>query len=654
MLGVFVVSVFGLLLGRLGQVQVVQRASYVRAAASVNTRTVIQPAVRGRILDAEGAPLVANTSSLSVTVERRALVDAQDGGRGLIDHVAAALGSPAEPLWDKTFLCGSPAAPAPPACFNGSAYQPVPILTGVDPQRALTLMEQPESFPGVGVVASATRTFPAPHSVNAAHLLGYVDRASADDVAHGNGAVAATEMVGRAGLEAQYDEALRGTHGTTTVAIDRRGIVTGRLADTAPVAGRDVVTHISGPVQASAEKALSDAVTKARGAGYAADSGAAVVLDVRTGAVVAAASYPAYDPKLWTGGISRTDLDALSNPAAGTPLLSRVTGAVMPPASTFKVVSLPAVAAMGVDLGGSYDCTSAVQVGDRAFHNYESKGLGPLTLKRNLEVSCDTIWYRFAYQSWLAQGGLSAKDDGGDPFVAMANAYGLGRKTGVDLPGEVSGRVPDRAWKRSTWEQTKEATCRRATSGYPEVAATDPARAGYLEALAVENCASGYQYRAGDAANFAIGQGDITVTPLQLARAYAAIANGGTLWTPQVAAATQRQDGTDRTPIAPVAAGTVPLSPQVRAFLDEALQGVITEGTGAEVFAGWPQTTYPLAGKTGSAEVFGKQATSWFASYGPANAPRYAVVVMISQAGTGASAAAPAVRAIWETLRARS
>lgn len=290
-LGVFVVSVFGLLLGRLGQVQVVERASYVRAAASVNTRTVIQPAVRGRILDAEGAPLVANTSSLSVTVERRALVDAQDGGRGLIDHVAAALGSPAEPLWDKTFLCGSPAAPAPPACFNGSAYQPVPILTGVDPQRALTLMEQPESFPGVGVVASATRTFPAPHSVNAAHLLGYVDRASADDVAHGNGAVAATETVGRAGLEAQYDEALRGTHGTTTVAIDPRGIVTGRLADTAPVAGRDVVTHISGPVQASAEKALSDAVTKAHGAGYAADSGAAVVLDVRTGAVVAAASY---------------------------------------------------------------------------------------------------------------------------------------------------------------------------------------------------------------------------------------------------------------------------------------------------------------------------------------------------------------------------
>jgi len=652
-LGALVVSVFGLLLGRLGQVQVVQQASYARAAATVNTRTVVHPAVRGRILDAEGGVLVGNTSSLSVTVERRTLADARDGGRSLIDHIAAALGTPSEPLWDKTSLCGSPGAPATPACSAGSAYEPVPVLDGVDPQRALTLLEQPESFPGTGVMARPVRTFPAPDGVNAAHLLGYVDRASAEDVARGNGGVAATESVGRAGLEAQYDQVLRGTHGTTTVAVDPRGVVTGQLGNTAPVAGRDVVTHISGPVQASAEKALSDAVTGARRAGYVADSGAAVVLDVRSGAVVAAASYPAYDPGVWTGGISQAHLDALSDPAAGTPLVSRVTGAVMPPASTFKVVSLPAAAAMGVDLNGTYDCTSAVQVGDRAFNNYESRAYGLLSLKRNIELSCDTIWYRFAYQSWLAQGGLSARDDAGDPFVAMAKSFGLGRTTGVDLPGEVTGRVPDRAWKRATWEQTRDATCRRATGGYPEVAATDPARADYLKALAVENCASGYQYRAGDAANFAIGQGDITVTPLQLARTYSAIANGGTLWTPQVAAATQETDGTDRRAIAPVVDGTVPLTPQVRSFLDAALQGVITEGTGAGAFAAWPQASYPLAGKTGSAEVFGKQATSWFASYGPANAPRYAVVVMLSQAGTGGGAAAPAVRTIWETLRAR-
>ncbi len=367
--------------------------------------------------------------------------------------------------------------------------------------------------------------------------------------------------------------------------------------------------------------------------------------------MVAAASYPAYDPNVWTGGITQANLDALRNPAAGTPLVSRVTGASMPPASTFKVVSTTAAAAMGVDLDGSYDCTSTFQVGDRAFANYESHDYGVLSLRRNLEVSCDTIWYRFAYQSWLAQGGLAAKDDGGDPFITAAKAFGLGTRTGVDLPGEVAGRIPDRVSKRSAWEETKDQTCARAATGYPDVAGTDRARADYLTALAVENCASGWQYRAGDEANFAIGQGDVAVTPLQLARTYAAVANGGTLWVPQVAAATQNQDGSARTPIAPVASGTVPLTPAVRGFLVGALQGVVTAGTASGVFAGWPQAEYPVAGKTGSAEVFGKQATSWFASFGPVTNPKYAVVVMVAQAGTGASTAAPAAREIWEALR---
>ena len=523
-----VVSVFALLLGRLGQVQVVQRTAYAGpAAVSLETRTTVQPAVRGRIVDAQGVPLTDNTSSVAVTVERRVLVEASDGGRALVDRIAAGLDRPAQPLWERTFLCGSPGATPPPACFNGSAYQPIPLAENVDPARALSLLEQPENYPGVGVVAEPGRAYPAPHGVNAAHLLGYVDRASATDVTGSDGAVTADETVGRDGLEAQYDGVLRGTHGTTSVAVDPRGVVVDRLAMTAPVAGRDVVTAHLGAGPGRRRAVPVQAVATARSGGFAADSAAAVVLDVTNGAVVAAASYPAYDPKVWTGGITQANLDALRNPAAGTPLVSRVTGATMPPASTFKVVSTTAAAAMGVDLDGQYDCTSTIQVGNRAFANYESHDYGVLSLQRNLEVSCDTIWYRFAYQSWLAQGGLAAKDDGGDPFVTAAKAYGLGVRTGVDLPGEVAGRVPDRVWKRSTWEDTKTQTCARAASGYPDVAATDPARADYLKALAVENCDSGWQYRAGDEANFAIGQGDVAVTPLQLARVYAAVANGG-------------------------------------------------------------------------------------------------------------------------------
>ena len=648
------VSVFALLLGRLGQVQVVQRTAYAGpAAVSLETRTTVQPAVRGRLLDAQGEPLTDNTSSVAVTVERRVLVEATDGGRALVDRIAAGLDRPAQPLWERTFLCGSPGATPPPACFNGSAYQPIPLAENVDPARALSLLEQPENYPGVGVVAEPGRTYPAPHGVNAAHLLGYVDRASATDVTGSDGAVTADETVGRDGLEAQYDGVLRGTHGTTSVAVDPRGVVVDRLATTAPVAGRDVVTHISAPVQAAAEQSLSQAVATARSGGFAADSAAAVVLDVTNGAVVAAASYPAYDPKVWTGGITQANLDALRNPAAGTPLVSRVTGATMPPASTFKVVSTTAAAAMGVDLNGQYDCTSTFQVGDRAFANYESHDYGVLIAAaqhRGL-VRHDLVPVRVPV---LARAGRTRRDR----TTARTRSSRRPRPTG-SASGPAStcpARWPvgsPTGWGSARRGRTRRPqTCARAASGYPDVAATDPARADYLKALAVENCDSGWQYRAGDEANFAIGQGDVAVTPLQLARVYAAVANGGTLWVPQVAAATQNQDGSARTPIPPVASGTVPLTPEVRGFLVGALQGVVTSGTASGVFAGWPQADYPLAGKTGSAEVFGKQATSWFASFGPVTNPRYAVVVMVAQAGTGASTAAPASRAIWDALRA--
>ena len=648
-----VVSVFALLLGRLGQVQVVQPTTSAAAATvTLDTRTTVQPAVRGRILDAQGEPLTDNTSSVAVTVERKVLVEASDGGRALIDRIAGALQRPSQPLWEKTFLCGSPGSTPPPACFNGSAYQPIPLAEDVDPARALSLLEQPENYPGVGVVAEPGRTYPAPHNVNAAHLLGYVDQASAADVSGSDGAVTADETVGRDGLEAQYDGVLRGTHGTTSVAVDPRGVVVDRLATTSPVAGRDVVTHISAPVQAAAE-----------GRCLRPSPPPAVAGSPPTPRPPSSSTSPAVrsSRRRATRHTTRTSGPAASPRRTSTPCATRPPGRRSSPGSPARRCRRPrrsrwsrrrAAAAMGVDLNGQYDCTSTFQVGDRAFANYESHDYGVLSLQRNIEVSCDTIWYRFAYQSWLAQGGLGASGDSADPFVTAAKAYGLGVRTGIDLPGEVAGRIPDRVWKRSTWEDTKVQTCARAAAGYPDVAATDPARADYLKALAVENCDSGWQYRAGDEANFAIGQGDVAVTPLQLARTYAAVANGGTLWVPQVAAATQNQDGTARTLIAPVAAGTVPLTPEVRGFLVGALQGVVTSGTASGVFAGWPQADYPLAGKTGSAEVFGKQATSWFASFGPATNPKYAVVVMVAQAGTGASTAAPASRAIWDALRA--
>jgi penicillin-binding protein 2 len=645
-----VISLMGALVGRLGQVQVGEHADYQRAAETVNSRTVVTPALRGRILDRHGIALVDNTSETVVTLDRRVLAQSADGGRRLVLQMAGVLGVPFDRLWARTHLCGTAGAPPAPACWGGSAYVPVPLLTGADPSRALSLLERPDLYPGVGVVAAPVRQYPQQATANTAQLLGYLARSTPQDIAASTGAIGDLDLVGRAGLEEQYDAELRGTPGRTAVAVDPRGVVTRQLSDVASVPGRDLVTNLDVRVQAAAETALRRAVASARSRGYPADGGAAVVLDTTTGGVLAAASYPAYDPDVWTGGISGTTLAALTRPQAGTPLIDRATSAVYPPASTFKVVSLPAAVRAGNPLGGTYNCSSSSTIGNRTFANYESRAYGPISLMKAIEVSCDTIFYDFAYHSWLAQGGLGATSDARDPFISMADAFGLGAPTGIDLPGERAGRIPGRGWKRQTWTDTRADTCRRARSGYPEVARTDPRRAAYLKGLAVENCATGFQFRAGDAVNFAIGQGDIGVTPVQMARLYAAIANGGTLWTPQLARGFVAPGGRLE-PVVPKAAGTVAFPPGTLAFLHEALRGVVAKGTAAAAFTGFPLAQWPVAGKTGTAEAFGARDTAWFVSYAPATDPRYAVAVVISQGGTGAATAAPAARQIYDVLR---
>ncbi|HEV7195305.1 MAG TPA: penicillin-binding protein 2 [Pedococcus sp.] len=649
-LGLVVLALTGTLVGRLGQVQIRDHAAYQRAAATLNTRITAQPALRGRILDRHGIPLVDNTAETVVTVDRKVLADAKDGGRAVVSRIAMVLGVPFDLLWGRTYLCGTAGAPRAPACWGGSAYVPVPLLVGADARRALSLLERPDLYPGVDVLAAPVRQYPQKRTVNAAQVLGYLAPATVQDLAAAPGLVGDLDLVGRSGLEKQYEQQLRGVPGRTTVAVDPRGVATRVLSQVAPVPGRDLVTTLDVRVQAAAESALRRAVAAARSRGHRADGAAAVVLDTATGGVLASASYPTYDPDVWTGGIGAKALASLVAPTAGQPLVNRVTSAVYPPASTFKVVSLPAAIRAGNSLSGTYDCASSYRIGNRTFANYESRAYGPISLTKAIEVSCDTIFYDFAYRSWLAQGGLAAPSDTNDPFVAMAHAFGLGADTGIDLPGERSGRVPDRAWKRETWAATRTDTCRRANTGYPDVARTDPARAAYLKALAVENCRSGFEFRAGDAANFAIGQGDIGVTPLQLTRAYAAIANGGVLVTPHVALGFQSPGGSME-PVAPGRTASVDLPSGALPFLHQALQDVVTRGTAAGAFAGFPLAQWPVAGKTGTAEAFGSQDSAWFVSYAPATKPRYAVAVVISQAGTGGEAAAPAGRQIYDVLR---
>lgn len=634
------------LAGRLVHLQVLAHEELAEQAADVSTRDLTEPALRGRILAADGTPLAANAPVTVVTVEPRVLLEAEDEGRALIEEVAQELDLPVEALWGRTRLCGTQDAPPAPSCFSGSPYQPIPIAYDVEPESAVGLMERPEAFPGVEAAIRPVRAYPS-REVNAAHLLGYLGRPTQQEVTDRDG-VTAEDLVGRAGLEETYDAALRGSPARSTVTVDPRGVVTGQLDQQDPLSGNDLVTHLDPAVQAHVEEVLEDTVATARRDGWPADSAAAVVLDVRTGGVVASASYPSYDPEVWTTGVTQTQFEELTGENGDGPLLNRVVADTFPPASTFKVVSLPAALSTGVDPDQTYACPGSVSIGGQRFTNYESRAHGPLSIQRIMEVSCDTAFYTWAYEEWQEQGGLAQDSDLTDPWVNTSLDFGLGQRTGIDLPGEAAGTLPGREWKRDYWEATREATCARAEHGYPEVADQD--RREFLERLAQENCADGWQYRPGDAVNFSIGQGDVSATPLQIAVIYAAIANGGTLWEPHLVDEIRTPAGDLVETVEPVERGDIGVSDETLQIVRSGLEGVNTQGTGAPAFEGFDLAAYPVAGKTGSAETLGERATAWYASYGPTTDPEYAVVVVVEHGGIGGDVAAPAVRRIWDVL----
>ncbi len=384
---------FAALVGRLGQVQLVGHDDFRAAASALDTRTLVVPALRGRILDREGQVLADNRASTVVTIERRVIADSDDRGASVVRDVASVLGLDPADLLGRTWLCGEQGAPAAPACWAGSPQVPVPLAEDVDPTRALSLVEQPDRFPGVAVESQPVRFYPRPLGISAAQVLGYLGPVRSDEVGGDLGLVA-DDLVGRAGLEQQYDTELRGVPGRTVVAVDARGLVTGVVSRTEPVPGRDLVTSLDARVQAAAERGLATQMAKARKRGWAADSGAVVVLDPRSGAVAALASAPAYDPNIWTGGISQADYAGLTAASANTPLLSRAIGVEQPPASTVKPASVVAAVRAGNPLNGTYDCPAKYRIGNRVFNNHETTGRGLITFRTAIKISCDTVFYK--------------------------------------------------------------------------------------------------------------------------------------------------------------------------------------------------------------------------------------------------------------------
>ena len=645
---VLVTSLLLALFGRLFYLQIANTEAYKVAAISIQSRDVVTPAVRGAIVDSQGVPLTVDRPGMVITVDRSVIDRREDQGKSVLIKVATLLGKKYPEVYRATRLCGEILTGDRTGCWNGTRYQPIPVTRDATQTQALKVLENADLYPGIDASPVPIRSYPSLAGENGSHVLGYVGSVTEEDLANSSQSYYRNENIGKAGLEYQYNKYLRGTPGIKTVIVDRKEAITSQARNTLPIPGYNLVTNLNAKLQAATEKALASSVARSKSMGYRADSGAAIVMDIYTGQILSIASWPTYEPSIWEKGLTTAQATALYSENNGVPALSRPVQGMYAPASTFKSLSVVAAVKAGYSLEKSYDCPAQVKIGNRYFKNFEAKSQGRLNMQNAIAVSCDTIWYQIAYDEWVRDGGLSPKKNAHDYFFSAARGFQIAQKTGIDLPSESSGRLADRQWRKDWYVQNKDYFCNY------QARAKKNQLTPFLIALAKENCIDGDKIRGGDAVNFSIGQGDTVITPLKLTQMYAAIANGGKIWQPTIAQAIVKTNGTIIQKMKPNVIGNLPATSATLSFLREALREVVISGTAAGVFSGFPVA---VSGKTGTAEVFGlnlngtkKDNTSWFASFAPSDKPRYAVVMMVSQGGFGASTSAVGVRKIYQTL----
>ena len=563
-----VLLLFALLVAREAQLAWVEHARFARMAAHNRVRLVPVLPVRGEILDREGRGLAVNRAAFRLVLTPEI---AGEQARDVLAFVAGRLG------WDRERLARVRARIA-----RTRPDRPVLVADRLAWREVAPIVARLHRLPGLAVEAAPYRAYPA--GPVAAHVVGYLSLAGPEDLRRG---YLATEYVGRSGAERRFETRLHGRPGWREIEVDARGRRVAVLRETPPVRGRDVRLALDLDVQRAAWRALG------------ARRGAVVVLDVRTGGVVAMVSRPGFDPNAFVEGLDAARWRALSGDPA-KPLLDRAFQAAYPPGSTFKIVTAMAGLRARVPLVHErVTCTGAVHLADRDLRCWRKEGHGRVGLRRAIVESCDVYFY------------LLGDALGMERISDEAARWGFGEKTGLGLPGEQPGVIP--------------------------------ARHPYLTKLFHRELHGRRRawYR-GETMIVAIGQGAVTATPLQLARMMAAVANGGRLMRPRLALdAPPEVMRAVETPFGAL--------PRLRA----ALRGVVADphGTAHLAFLGAP---WPVAGKTGSAEVDKARGTThaWFAGYAPADDPRYAFAVIVEEGGHGGSAAAPVAAAVVRALAA--
>ncbi len=626
-LGIVVIALFVPLLARLWYLQVLSSETFTEAAEANRVRVVQVEAPRGRILDRDGTVLVDNRVSIVVTVDRVRFADLEDPERAsMLGRLATELtryGSPVTPeqLQDRV------------DDVRYSRYAPVPVAEDATEELKIYIEEHEELFPSVAVERIAVRRYP--FGTRAAHVIGYVGEINDVELEERTNkpkTYIRGNQIGKTGIERIYEDDLRGTPGQTVFEVDAMGDPVRILSDlsTPPIPGDDVWLTIDIETQALSEDLLAEALEAARNRRVSGsnlpnrgNAGSVVVTDPRDGEVLAMASFPVYDPGDFVNGISSARYEFLTSDAADKPIFNRAIQGEYAPGSTFKLFSGMAAMVHGlrtpdqpfVDTGTFTldECS-----GQCTFRNAGSKAYGTVDMSRAMTVSSDAYFYSIGADFWRSRGSL-----GDQAMQETVRLFGFDQETGVPLPSEQDGRIPTPSQRKAQYDAN------------PELFLTG-------------------DWFTGDNVNMSIGQGDVAVTPLQLANGYATFANGGTRYAPNIALKVTRGGSpqTVKRSFEPRINGRVEMSEEHRLALLDGLVGVTTRegGTATTTFQDFPNDTYPIAGKTGTAQVTGKADSALFAAFGPAYAPEYQVAIVLEESGFGGTAAAPVARALFDVF----
>ena len=639
-LGVLAFALFGIVFFRLWYLQVLSGDQYLRQARDNRVRELSIQAPRGAVLDRNGEPLVENRVATVVKLDPERLpVSERDAaatwGQQVTSRTRRPKGKkgpqiripdPTTPRLVLRFKRLGRALNMSPRTIQERVvrsltlvpYASVTVKTDVPATVRNYLLERSAQYPGVDVQKVYLRRYP--NRDLGAQLEGTVGEISPSELKLPRfRGVRQGTVVGKEGIERAYDRYLRGVDGAQRITVDALGRPKGSPQERDPVPGRALRTSLDLDLQSTGEAVLDRTI--AAGPGTA---GAFVALDPRNGEVLAMGSNPSYDPAVLSRPITQRRLEQLFGPNAGSPRFNRAIGGLYPTGSTFKPITAFAALSQGIITPSTpINDPGCIEIGaaKQSFCNAGKEVNGTLSLPRAIQVSSDVFFYTLGRD-------LNPLD--GQPLQKMAHRLGLGETTGIDLPGEGPGLVPDRRWRDDVGERERRCRERR-----------------HIPLTALVGCGISDMrpWTVGDNVNLAVGQGDLQASPLQMAVAYGAIENGGRVVRPHLGVAVEDQNGRELQKIDPGTARRVRMDPGARAAIMQGLHAATTgDGTSADVFKGWNQKAFPVYGKTGTAERAGHGDQSWYVCFVPNQSRPIVLAVTVEDGGFGAEAAAPIAR----------